>query len=275
MHDIFILLHYISTQFNDAWPTPLLFFSTVLLFCAPILPCLWLCLPFQTQIQPQTVEPSKGCATIGSKGVPLSPSTKDSHFNPLHIVRKARLVLSRLVLPWIRAWSISQHHLMLGCTAERRETASTAGRRRGKELRGLFLSSSSRDLCNGLNWFSKYCVSHWSSKHIYYASCPVYTEFHSRQEILGALGFIQKCTPSCYQQNICMPCCNRYIYNAVAIKTSFDNRSAGNPANICTCTNNISALAPFQLACNSHIYTSLPKSVAEEADKNMYKCLIQ
>lgn len=34
-------------------------------------------------------------------------------------------------------------------------------------------------------------------------------------------------------------------------------------------------MAPFQLACNSHIYTSLPKSVAEEGDKNMYKCLIQ
>ena len=61
----------------------------------------------------------------------------------------------------------------------------------------------------------------------------------------------------------------------MAIKRSFDNRSAGNPANICTCTNNVSVLASFQLACNSHIYTSLPKSVAEEGDKNTYKCLIQ
>lgn len=48
-----------------------------------------------------------------------------------------------------------------------KEKASPAGCRRGKQLRGGFLSSSSRDLWNALNWFSKYSVSHWSSKHIY------------------------------------------------------------------------------------------------------------
>lgn len=47
-------------------------------------------------------------------------------------------------------------------------------------------------------------------------------------------------------------------------KMVFDNRRKGNPANICTCTNASLFLEPFQLANDSQIYTSLPKSLIEE-----------
>lgn len=47
-------------------------------------------------------------------------------------------------------------------------------------------------------------------------------------------------------------------------KMVFDNRRKGNLANICTCTNASLFLEPFQLANDSQIYTSLPKSLIEE-----------
>lgn len=97
------------------------------------------CLPFQTQIQPQPVEPGKGCATIGSKVVPPFQPTKRTHFNPLHIIRKARLVLFGLVLHWIRAWSISSHHhLMLGCTGERKREGLNSWVQKREGAKGTF-----------------------------------------------------------------------------------------------------------------------------------------
>lgn len=47
-------------------------------------------------------------------------------------------------------------------------------------------------------------------------------------------------------------------------KMVFDNRRKGNPANVCTCTTASLCLEPFQLAKDSQIYTSLPKSLIED-----------
>lgn len=152
------------------WTTPHLLFSTVVLFYVPILPCLWLCLPFQTQTQPRTVEPGKECATTGSSGVPPSlPPSPPSTLISIPCTPLAKQ--GSCSLGWCSLGSQPDpHHIPTLCQDALlggKEKASPAGCRRGKQLRGGFLSSSSRDLWNALNWFSKYSVSHWSSKHIY------------------------------------------------------------------------------------------------------------
>lgn len=132
-----IMLKYFYLNITLDYPTPFLF------HCSPFLcsnPALLMTLPpFSNTDSTTNSWTQQRMCYHWKQRCPSLPTHQAHSFQSLYIIRKVRLVLAGLVLPWIRAWSISSHHhLMLGCTGERKREGLNSRVQKREGAKGTF-----------------------------------------------------------------------------------------------------------------------------------------